>query len=84
MPQRAELDEWFEHGKEHGATHMIIVFNVFDGKDTPVYVIPPQHPREVVEDYRTRSMRQVMEVYALHLDKASQIAEHRAFHYESP
>lgn len=84
MPTPADLSHWFDHGIEHGATHMVVVFDVFKGEDYPVYVLPDKDAHEVVASYRHMAMQKVMEVYALHLNKESQIAESRAFHYESP
>jgi hypothetical protein len=79
-----DLARWFDHGIEHGATHMIVVYDTFSGEDFPFYVMPDENVREVVAEQKARTMQHVMEVYALHLDKIDQLAEYRAFHYESP
>lgn len=80
---REEIREWFEQGVKQGATHMIVACDTFDYEDYPVYVTPGQDPRAVADGYSGKNMQSVMEVYALHLDMETQLAERRAFHYES-
>jgi len=77
---RAEIQVWFDDGVKKGATHMIVLCDTFDWEDYPHYVMPGSDPRE----YKPGSMQKVMEVYAMHLDRDSQINERRSFHYETP
>lgn len=81
---REEIAGWFDRGVKKGATHLIVACDTFDHEDYPVYVEPGEDPREVAARYSGVNMQTVMEVYALHLDKATQLAEHRAFHYDMP
>lgn len=80
---KQDIRGWFQRGLEIGATHMIVVCDTFDHEDYPVYVKPGEDPREQEKGYRGEFSR-VMEVYAMHLDMETQLAEERAFHYEPP
>lgn len=77
---RREIEEWFDAGVALGATHMIVACDTFDWSDYPVFVFPDQDVREIEPRYKT-NMQKVMEVYNLSMDKAAQMAEHRAFNY---
>jgi hypothetical protein len=77
-----EIALWLKRGKENGATHVIIVCDTFDYDDYPVYVQPNESAREIADEYNKKSMQRVMEVYSLSLSIESQLAEHRAFHYD--
>lgn len=81
---RTEISHWFDAARAEGATHMIVVCDDFDMSDYPVSVLPGQDPGDVADEYNGKSMQRVMEVYAMHVPKAMQMAEHRAFHYEMP
>lgn len=80
---RDDLSRWFDDGVEQGATHMVVVCDTFDYGDYPVYVMPDQDVREVAEANDGPNMTKLMEVYCLSMDKAQQLAEDRAFHYEA-
>jgi hypothetical protein len=77
----ANIRGWFLRGKGLGATHMIVVCDIFDYEDYPVYVQPGQNVRDMEREYRHKSMQNVMEVYNLALDMDRQLAEHRSFNY---
>lgn len=80
---RQDISEWFDRGVAEGATHMIVACDTFDWDnwdDYPKYVLPGQDVREVEAKCQDR----IMEVYALHLPKDAQMAERRAFHYDTP
>lgn len=79
-----ELGLWFDRGVAQGATHMIVVCDTFDHEDYPVYVMPGQNVRAEAAKYDGKNMQIIMEVYHLQLDRDTQMAEHRAFHYELP
>lgn len=79
---KADIREWLKRGKKEGATHMVVVCDTYDHTDYPVFV-------KTAEDAKKRAdapgeMQRVMEVYALHLDWETQLAEHRAFHFDPP
>ncbi len=82
MTERAEILGWLLDAKERGATHLIIATDTFDYEDYPVPVMPGEDVREKYEEQRNHDMTQVQEVYALHLDLETQLAERRAFHFE--
>lgn len=81
---RLDISGWFDAGVDDGATHLIVVCDTFDHDDYPVYVFPTQDVHEVVAEKTGKNMQKLMEVYALHLDKDTQMDEWRSFHYESP
>ena len=84
MTTRAEIHGWLKDAKKRGATHLIVATDTFDYEDYPVPVMPGESVREKYDEQRNHEMTQVQEVYALHLDLDSQLAEHRAFHLEYP
>ena len=77
----SDIREWLRQAQEQKATHLIMVCDTYDWEDYPVYVQEGQDPREEAAKYGTNSLR-VMEVYSLSKDLESQIAEHRAFHFD--
>lgn len=78
---RADIERWFDAGIASGATHLIVVCDTFDHDDYPVYVKAPDSASERANYCRHKEMQRVVEVYDLSMDKASQMAEFRAFHY---
>jgi hypothetical protein len=81
---RAEIRRWFDNAKAAGATHMLVVCDTFDYDDYPVDVMPGECVRAVAAAHNGPNMTRLMEVYAMHLDRETQLAEGRAFHYEYP
>jgi len=81
MTSRAQIERWFDEGVARGATHMVVASD-FNHEDYPVYVDPNESAREVAQKYDGHNLQRLMEVYSLKLDKAAQLAEFRAFHYE--
>lgn len=77
------IRSWLRAAKRSGATHLIVVCDTFDHDDYPVEVMPSESVREKFKEYSEKSMQRVMEVYALHLPLDEQLAEPRAFHFES-
>ena len=73
------ISAWFDRGVAEGAAFMLVKWDSFDGPDGdyPVYIAPGENPREVAAKDGDRTM----ECYCLTMDKASQLAEHRAFHW---
>lgn len=62
---RFELADWFDAGREAGATHMIVVVDEFSYEDHPVYVMPGEDFWAVHARNDGVEMRRVMEVYDL-------------------
>jgi hypothetical protein len=86
---KEEIGRWFDSGKKHGATHMIVVCDTWDYEDAPIYIMPGEDAVAKCKDIEERSKRgegmlKVMEVYAMHLPKEEQLSEFRAKHFESP
>lgn len=81
MTTRSQIAGWFDRGVAQGATHMIVKWDSFEGPfdaDYPVYVMPGQDPRVIDRENGDRTV----ECYNLRLNRESQLAEHRAFHWE--
>jgi len=82
---REQIQGWLEAGRRQGdVTHVIVVCDTFSYEDYPVYVHAGQDPHAVAAAHDGTNMQSVMEVYALHLDLETQLAEHRAKHYDAP
>jgi hypothetical protein len=77
---REDISIWFDRGVEQRKTHMAVVCDTFDWEDYPVYF----NSTDEAKAWKPGEMQKLMEVYALHLPKADQMAEHRSFHYETP
>lgn len=82
MTTKEQVREWLTKSKAAGATHMLVVRDVFDGEHYPVDVPRGAHVRTVVADYNAASMQRVVEVYAHHLDHEAQLAVFRAMYLE--
>ena len=82
MTTRAEIWRWLEEAKRAGATHMIVVCDMYDHDDYPVNVMPGQDVREREKEFDSKNMQKVVEVYSLSRDLDEQLAEERAFHYD--
>jgi hypothetical protein len=78
---REDISKWFDEGVAKGATHMCIICDTFDHEDFPRYVMAGSDPKHV--SGAIGSMERLMEVYALHLPKDTQLNERRSFHYEA-
>ena len=58
---------WFQNGLDIQATHMIIFRDTFDYEDYPVYILPGEDVKEVVEVVTFYDRNNVIEVYNLAL-----------------
>ena len=81
-PTKEELRKVILQGRNSGSTHVIIVWDQFDGENYPVYVRPDQDVKKVAELYDGVNMQKIDEVYSMSLDLEDQLEEHRTFHYE--
>lgn len=77
-----EIRGWIQSGKDAGATHVIVACDTFDNEDYPVNVMPSESIAEKIKEYDNVNMQRIMEVYAMHLDLETQLAERRAYHPE--
>jgi len=77
-----DIRRWFEEAKRRGATHIVVACDTFSNEDYPVYVMPGEDVKKVEEEYQSKKMSKVMEVYSMKLDLESQLQETRAFHYD--
>jgi hypothetical protein len=75
-----DIRRWLTTGKANGASHLLVVCDLFDYDDYPVYVIAPTDVKEIAESYHGVNMQKVMECYDLSLDLEMQLAERRSWH----
>ena len=73
-----EIEGWVEEGKKRGATHVVIVCDKFNYEDFPVYVMPGEEVRAVINTHSTDSEK-VMECYKMSLNIQTQLLERRAY-----
>ncbi len=78
---RQDIERWLQSAKEKGATHLIIVVDMYDHDNYPVYVSKDKDVREEEERIASQSMQGVDEVYNMSMDIESQLSEQRAFNY---
>ncbi len=79
---RMDIWFWFDAAVEMGATHLIVACDTFDFDNYPVYVMPGEDVRKEAQRLSAQDMTKIDEVYSMSLSKESQMAEHRAFHYD--
>lgn len=77
---RQDISDWFELGVKESKTHMLVVCDMFDYEDYPVYVSDGESAEDKANEYQHKSMQKVMEVYDLRMDKTEQMKEFRAWH----
>lgn len=73
MTTASEIDDWFERGVKHRATHLIVVCDTFDHEDYPVYAMSDEDCLVKHKSHNGLNMQRVMEVYDLRADKAEQM-----------
>lgn len=69
---KEDIRRWLNHGKESGATHMIVVCDTYDHENYPVYVMPDENVRERSKEFDGRNMQTIMEVYSYKHDLEKQ------------
>ena len=77
---REQIKQWFQEGKEGGATHMITLYRRDWFREFRVFVKPEEDVKEIFQHWEDQD--QVMEVYSLSMDMESQLNETRAFHLD--
>ena len=60
-----DISEWFERGKQDGATHLIVVCDTFDYEDYPVYTNGGPEFWIKHDAIKGQEMTRIMEVYDL-------------------
>lgn len=73
-----DIKGWFDRGKVIEVTHMIVMCDVIDYEDYPLFVMRGEDPRQIA---RSGSGR-VMECYSYNIPWETQAAEHRANHWK--
>ena len=73
---RHDIEGWFDRGVTQKARHMLVVYDLFDHDDYPVFTTTDA---DCLWRYKNPGeMQRVMEVYDLRADKAEQMNERRA------
>jgi hypothetical protein len=73
---KEDISSWFDRGIEQGARHMLVICDIFDHDDYPVYTSTDE---DCINRYKsTGEMQRVMEVYDLRANKGEQMSERRA------
>lgn len=80
---RKDIEEWIVEAQQKGASHLIVMHDTFDHENYPVLVMPHESAREVAQRASAHSMQKIEECYSMARDIPSQLAEHRAVHYDS-
>lgn len=75
-----DIQGWFDRGVEHDQAYMIVVCDNYDMTDYPVYVGKDEDVHAEMKRLNKASMQRIMEVYDFSIPKATQMAEHRAWH----
>jgi hypothetical protein len=76
-----DLRHWFQKGRfssERPYRYMVIRCDTFDWTDYPSYYETAADAKAITSN--PGDMQRVMEVYDLHADMETQLAEHRAWH----
>ncbi len=72
---------WLKKGKEKGYTHMLVVVDLMDYKDYPLYVdANKENLQEIADSHNGPTLERVMECYDLNMDFRAQLDEGRAYH----
>lgn len=53
----SSIEDWKKEGRERGATHLVAVIGVDDGKATFFFIMPGQDPERVMEEVQSRAVR---------------------------
>lgn len=75
------IRRWLREGKKQGATYVIIISDTFDYTYYPVYVMPGEDPRKIIEE-ETTECTSVKEVYSLSRDIEAQLASYPALNFD--
>jgi hypothetical protein len=73
-----QIGEWFDRGKTQEMDFMIVVADLYDYEDYPVFCKKESY-KDTYKQYSTSPMQKIMEVYDLNQDKQLQLASGRCF-----
>ena len=82
---RQDIERWIKEAQQQKATHLVVVVDRYDHENYPVYVLPGEDVKKKCESYlRGENMQGVDEIYSFtgKYSVASQLAEHRARHFD--
>ena len=81
MTSRSEIKEWLGSSEEMKKefSHMIVVCDTYDYEDYPVYVNRNENVQEVIDNYSSKPMQQIMEVYSYDLNIFDQLGSDRVW-----
>ena len=80
---REDIQRWMDRRNEND-THLIIVTDTFDYEEYPVFVKNTEDVSNKVNEYNSKSMQNVMEVYSFtgKYSIESQLKEYRSYHLD--
>lgn len=82
MTLKEDIRDWVTRGNSENATHMLVVCDMFDYDDYPVFAKSKEDAELKYEQYEdTENLSKVMEVYNLSMDIEDQLNEHRSFNF---
>jgi hypothetical protein len=80
MLGRLQISEWFDEARASGATHMLVVVDLYGRENYSVPVPPDRDPVEFVAEWNAKHMITVLQVYDLSMDRDTQLAESDPWH----
>lgn len=81
MTSRSEIRDWLGSAEEMSKSfsHMIVVCDSFDYEDYPVHVNRDENVQDVIDNYSSKPMQQIMEVYSYDLNIFDQLGSDRVW-----
>lgn len=79
MTTTQDIRNWFNLGVRGGASHLLVVVDEFDYTDFPIYAADKAYLEALLQEYATKPMYRVMEVYRLDQDREEQLNEYRCW-----
>lgn len=83
----SDIKGWLNQGIEKGATHVVVVHDLYDHDNFPLYIMPGQDARETFKKgYGNTRPNETGygadECYNLSMDIDEQLSERRAHHWD--
>ncbi|MDE0723169.1 MAG: hypothetical protein OSB62_00540 [Alphaproteobacteria bacterium] len=69
----ATLRKWLKTAKEQQATHLIVVRDIFDQEDHPVFVLKEEDPHQAFKEADSPRMKRVKHVFNVSMDWDEQL-----------
>lgn len=76
-----DIISWFQEGVKNKKDFLIVVCDTFDWDDYPIFTKGDANFEKQYVSHNEHNMQKIMEVYDLHKNMKTQLAEDRSFHY---